>query len=257
MNLKHFIRTTEKFIFNNSPAILTGIGVIGTITTAVLTGTAAYKAGEILEEERWKKHASTNPEPLTSREEFLLVWHLFVPPVVVGSLTISSIIGANRIGSKRAAALAAAYSLSDRAFTEYREKIIETIGKNKEQKARDELAQERFDRSETPSSEVLVIGTGNVPCYDAYTGRYFESNMEALKKAQNDTNYQIIHNWSASLTDFYDKIGLPPTAVSDEVGWNSEKMLEIEYTTVLSEDGRPCISINFTVVPIRDYWKLG
>lgn len=257
MNLKLLLRSTEKFIVDNSPAILTGVGVVGTVTTAVLASTASFKAAEILEHERWLASKNPKVEELNTQEEFLLVWHLFIPTFIVGSLTVVAIVGANQISSKRAAALAAAYSLSDKAFTEYREKIVQTLGKNKEQKARDELAQERFDRTTTPSSEVMVVASGEIPCYDAYTARYFKSDMETLKKAQNDTNYQIINNWSASLSDFYERIGLPKTAVSDEVGWNSEKLLELEFSTVLSEDGRPCISINFAVVPIRDYWRIG
>lgn len=255
MNLKLLLKNVEKFVVDNSPSILTGVGVIGTVTTAVLAGTASYKAGKILENERWVVQQSPDIPPLTQREEFEMVWTLYIPSVVVGTFTIVAIVGANRIGSKRAAALAAAYSLSEKAFTEYRHKIVETLGKNKEQQARDELAQERFTRSEGKSAEV-VIATGKVLCYDAFSGRYFESDMETLKKAQNDTNYQIINDFSASLTDFYDRIGLPPNSMSNEVGWNMDKLLEVEFTTVLSEDGRPCIAIDFNVVPIRDYWKI-
>lgn len=257
MSFKHILKSTEKFVVDNSPSILTGIGVVGAVTTAVLAGTASYKAGVILENERWIVEKKPEVPPLDRREELALVWHLYIPAAFVGTITVISIVGANRVGSKRAAALAAAYSLSEKAFTEYRYKIVETLGKNKEQQARDELAQERFDRTPTPSAEVLMIASGKVLCYDAYTGRYFESDMETLKKAQNDTNYQIINNWSASLSDFYERIGLSTTPMSDEVGWNSEKLLEVEFSTVLSEDGRPCISINFNVVPVRNYWKVG
>jgi hypothetical protein len=61
----------------------------------------------------------------------------------------------------------------------------------------------------------------------------------------------------ASLSDFYHLIGLPSTSFSDEVGWTSDKLLELEISTVLSEDERPCLSIGFNVAPIRNYYKIG
>jgi len=66
----------------------------------------------------------------------------------------------------------------------------------------------------------------------------------------------VLNDFYASLSDFYDLIGLPTTSFSDEVGWNSDRLLELQFSTVLSDDGRPCISIDFRTVPIRDYYKV-
>jgi hypothetical protein len=99
-----------------------------------------------------------------------------------------------------------------------------------------------------------VIGN-NVLCYDAYSDRYFQSNMEAIKKAQNDTNYMILNSDYASLTDFYNKVGLPKTAFSDEVGWSPDEGIELHFSSVLSTDQQPCLAFAFEVEPIRDYIK--
>ena len=80
--------------------------------------------------------------------------------------------------------------------------------------------------------------------------------METLKKAQNDTNYQVLNDVYASLGDFYSRVGLARTSISEEVGWNSNKLLELEFSTTMSEDGRPCISIGFHVDPVRNYHKV-
>jgi hypothetical protein len=80
--------------------------------------------------------------------------------------------------------------------------------------------------------------------------------MEALRKAQNDINYQVMHDSYASLTDFYSMVGLAPTSNSDDVGWNSDKLLELQFSPVLTEGGRPCISIDFVVAPVRHYYRL-
>ncbi len=93
-------------------------------------------------------------------------------------------------------------------------------------------------------------------CFDMYTGRLFLSDMETLKKAQNDVNYDVLNNFYASLTDFYDKIGLAKTTTSDDVGWNSDKMLELTFSTTMSDDQRPCLAMTFAVEPIRNFHRI-
>jgi len=234
----------QKLAIDNSPQILTAIGVVGTVSTAVLAGKAGYRYARILSEQSpW----------LDRREKLELTWKEFIPPATTGVLTVVCILGANHIGTRRAAGLAAAYSLSERAFTEYREKVIERVGVKQEQSVRDEIAQDRV--SATPGSREIIISGTKVLCLDSYTGRYFESDMETLKKAQNDTNYQILNDMYATLTDFYDRIGLPKTRFSDEVGWSNSELLELEFSTALTDDQKPCLVITFKASPVRDYYQ--
>jgi len=234
----------QKLAIDNSPQILTAIGVVGTVSTAVLAGKAGYRYARILSEQSpW----------LDRREKLELTWKEFIPPATTGVLTVVCILGANHIGTRRAAGLAAAYSLSERAFTEYREKVVERVGVKQEQSVRDEIAQDRV--SATPGSREIIISGTKVLCLDSYTGRYFESDMETLKKAQNDTNYQILNDMYATLTDFYDRIGLPKTRFSDEVGWSNSELLELEFSTALTDDQKPCLVITFKASPVRDYYQ--
>jgi hypothetical protein len=254
-SLSALTRSTSRVLVDNSPAILTAIGVTGTLATAYLTGKATFKAAELIRETESRGGTAEDGWPVI-RERSKLVWRLYIPAASTVVFTIGAIIGANRIGMRRAAALAAAVSISERAFEEYREKITQKLGKTKEQTARDEIAQDRVNNNPVGLREVILTSGGSVLCYDAYTGRYFLSDVETLKKAQNDMNYRILHDNYASLSDFYDMIGLSSTSVSSEVGWNSDKMLELEFSTVLSEDNRPCIVIDFKVVPIRDFYRV-
>lgn len=250
MNLSNIVKRLGKFTTDNSPTILTVIGVTGTLATALLSAKAAIQADRIIEDEQRGRHV-----PLTPREKVGLVWPHFIPPIGVGCFTIGCIIGANAIGTRRAAGLAAAFALSEKAFLEYRDKVVEKIGENKERDLRDELQQDRVTQSSN-LGEMVVIGNGSVLCFEAFTGRYFLSDMETLRKAQNDINYDVNNNYYASLTDFYDLIGLPKTSNSDEVGWNVNSLLELRFSTVLSTDGRPCLAIDFVVSPIRGYNRL-
>jgi hypothetical protein len=60
----------------------------------------------------------------------------------------------------------------------------------------------------------------------------------------------------ASLSEFYDRIGLPTTPYSEEVGWNSDHMMEIVFSTVLTEANQPCVVLEYLVSPIRGYARL-
>lgn len=261
MSLNILVKRTQRYLSNNAPLVLTSVGVTGLVTTAYLSGKSGFKAGQIIAEERQRAYNSGSftdryefEEAFNARYILEATWKLYIPALIVGSATITAIIASNRIGTKRAAALAAAYTLSERAYSEYKERIVQTIGAKKEQAVRDELAQERVLQN-PESNRQVIVSSGDVLCYDTFSGRYFMSSMESLKGAQNATNYEILNNVYASLSDYYGHVGLPKTDLSDEVGWTSDKLLELDFSTVMSEDGKPCISVSFMVKPVRDYYK--
>lgn len=250
MDFNRRFKAFERVVSDNSPMLLTGLGVAGVITTAYLTGQSTLKAVRLIDRE--------DPYEMQSfQNKVKLVWPEYIPPVSAGVMTISCIIASHHISNRRAAALAAAYSLSERAMVEYKEKVIARLGEKKEQAFRDEIAQDRVALTPASKQQIVLTGSGDVLCFDAYSGRYFTSNVEAIRKSQNALNHQILNEMYASLSDFYHLIGLPSTSFSDEVGWTSDKLLELEISTVLSEDERPCLSIGFNVAPIRNYYKIG
>lgn len=247
MNLREVLKASERFTINNSPAILSGLAVAGTVATAYLTGKATFKAAEVL------AMNESMTVPLTNRERVELTWRFYIPAAATGLLTVASIIAATQIGIRRTAAVAAAYSLLEKGYDEYREKMREKLGPKKEQAARAEIAQERLNKLD--GQQVVIIGTGNQLCYEEFTGRVFYSDMESLRKAQNDINHQVVNDFYASLTDLYDLLGLPNTGVSNDVGWNADRLLEMEFSAILYE-GKPVISVNYSVSPIRGFNRL-
>ena len=222
---------------------------MGVVATTLLTAKAAFRAGQLI-------HAmeQMSQEEIETKRRIELTWKLYIPAVGTGIATVGAIVAANRIGNRRAAAIAAAYSLTERAFVEYKEKVVERIGPNKETAIRDEIAQDRVNQNPASNREVIVTGNGDHLCYEAYTGRYFRSTMQALLKAQNEINYQILNHQYASLGDFYEKVGLPATIMSEEFGWHG-KMLDLQLSTVLSEEDAPCIAFSYSIEPIRKYNK--
>jgi hypothetical protein len=256
MDLSNIATRLSKLVTDNSPVILTGVGVAGMVTTAYLTGKATFKAAEIISDAQVAMDVAGEGQELDIREKIELVWRVYVPAAGTAAITATAIICANRIGTRRAAAMAAAYALSEKALVEYKDKVVQKIGENKAREIRDELAQDRVTANPASTREIVITSGGDVLCYEAFTGRYFKSDMESLKKAQNDLNYRVLNDYYASLTDFYNLVGLSPTTYSDEVGWNSDKMLELEFSTTMSDDNRPCISVGFAVTPIRGYSRI-
>jgi hypothetical protein len=181
---------------------------------------------------------------------------MYIPTVGLGAVTITSIIFSNRISAREAAALATAYGLSERAFSEYKEKVVEKLGQNKETAVRDEIAQDRVKANPVNTREVILAGTGEVLCYDLLTGRYFMSSVEKIKRAENNVNYDIVNHDSATLSRFYDEIGLSPTPYSDSVGWDIDNRCEVQFSTVMSVDDRPCVSVDFARWPKPDHGKI-
>lgn len=230
----NLVTRASQVLKSNSPAILTALGVSGTITTAYLTGKASYRAAQRLSEE---------PAWLSNREKAELVWDLYVPAAFSGAFTIGCIVGATRISSKRAAAAYSIVTLSEKAFEEYREKVVEKLGERKEQEVRDEIAQSRVDSH--PGGSAIVVGSGNVLCCELFTMRYFQSDMESLRKAENNINAKLNQHDYATLDDFYYMVGLGFTSDSGSIGWQSDRLMSLDFTTTLTGDGKPCLAFGY------------
>ena len=246
------LKSVQRVISENSAAILTGMGVTGTVSTAVLTARASFKAVHIINQQ-YDEYGQPDPDHLSKMDKAKLVWPQYIPAVGSGVLTITCIIGANRVSSKQAAAFAAAYGLKDKAFEDYKEKVQEKLGVKKETDVRDEIAAERV--ASNNDREIVIITGADVLCYDMLSDRYFQSTMEKIKQAENTLNYEIANHDEVSLSRFYDEIGLKPTPFSDTIGWNIDRRPTIQFSTVMSPDDRPCIAIDFGVWPEPSYHK--
>lgn len=249
-------KVLEKLAVDNSPVLLTAIGVAGTIGTAVLTHRAATKAEQLRQQEYDDRLAVTGLTGFvkpTRKENFQRSWKLYIPPVISGTVTIGAIVMANHIGTKRAAAMAAAYTISEKAYTEYREKVVEKLGEKEENNIRNSIVEDRVRKDPPAEGNVMFLGDGDHLFIEMYTGRYFRSSREKVQKAVNEVNYMINTHGYASVSEFYREIGLPVTSVSDSVGWNSDKLMAVEYQAVLSEDGQPCVGINFVTGPYPNH----
>lgn len=251
MTLRSLFKTVEKLAVDNSPTLISAFAVTGTLTTAFLTGKATFKAAEILaEKKREDDFREINGPELTKKDMAKLVWKEYIPPAIAVVGTIGCIITANSISSARLAGLAAAYKLTEKQYVEYKDKVIEKLGLQDEKRMRDELNEERV-RKNPPSDDIQMLATEDEVLFlEAWTGRYFRSKMHIIKAAENTINRSLIHDNYATLSDFYDEIGLARTQESSEVGWSLDNPISLDFTSTIADGGtRPCIVMEYSNLP--------
>lgn len=252
-NLATIVASTRQFVSKRSPEILTGIGIAGMISTAVLAVKATPKAMELIEEKKREEWL----DKLSPVEMVKVAWKPYIPAIVTCVTSTACLIGASSVNAKRNAALATAYKLSETALTEYREKVIETIGEKKERTVRDKVTEERVKKNPVSKNEVIITGNGKTLCFDPISGRYFMCSIETIKRAENTLNKQMLHDISGyvSLNEFYDEIGLDHTSVGDDLGWNTDKIIDIDFSSQLNDNGEPSVVLDYLVAPKYDFYK--
>lgn len=250
-NVTHFFKGMQRTLTKHSPEILTGIGIAGMFTTTILAVKATPKALRICEIVKDEKE---EPKKL---DYVKATWKCYIPAAITGVVSTACLIGASSVNLKRNAALATAYQISQTAITEYRDKVIETVGEETEKVVREKVAEEKVKKTPAPSNEVIMVEGEDFYCLDTITGRYFRSTHNKIKDVEIRVNHRLLNEMYISLNEFYDELGLPRTRVGDELGWNIDKgKLEIYISSIVDEKGRPVLVLDYNVSPEYNYYKL-
>lgn len=236
----------------HSPSILTGLGIASMITTTFLAVKATPKALRLIDER--KNHE--NIDELAPVDVVKTTWKCYIPAVATGTFGVACLIGANSVNAKRNAALATAYKIAETSLSEYREKVIETIGEKKEKTVREAVAKERVDKNPVKPSEVIVVENGNTLCFDPLSGRYFKSDINKIRKAENAVNKRMWSEMSISLNEFYDELGLDHVDFGGMMGWNVDNPMDLSFSSILDKDNNPCLAIDYLIPPKYEFDKL-
>ena len=159
---------------------------------------------------------------------------LYGPAVVLGALSITSILASNNILRKRNVALAAAYATVDKGFKEYRSRVVERFGKdidrelkyNIKAKEIEETTKNAKGKEKTVKKSIEVADVNEHSDYARFfdelcTGwkRDAEYNLMFLKHQQNYANEKLQKQGYLFLNDVYDMLGIPKTKAGQVVGW--------------------------------------
>ena len=244
MNIKAMVKTAVKVLDDKMPVILTGLGVGGLITTAVLSGKAAVKAKNVIDSYDWDRM-----EPRDKREVIVMdVAPKFIPPVAVGAVSCACIVGAQVKNAGKIAMLATAYTMKDHDLEELREKTKEFLGEKKNNELHSKMAEDRvLEISPEDDRKIFNTGYGDTEFLDLVTGARFTSNIEKIRQVVNDLNMSLNCGEEVSVADLYYDLNIVPGKFEDSIGWDlnqHHKLINVKFDAAL-RDGNPIITIDY------------
>lgn len=241
------------FIKNNSPTILTVVGVAGLFGMTVLAVKSTPKAADILNEYK-------TGEKKTEDKVILLkqMAPLYLPSLLLGMSSAFCIFYGHSLEVKRTAALLTLYQLSETARSEYKSKVIETIGEKKETDIVKKIAEDRIKNTPVDDMVVQTASQGKL-FYDATFGRYFRAKNESeVDNAFALINKFIIRDGDACVEDFWDIVNVQgDTTIGRELGWDNqmEDVVEARWLPGYIDTpwGEPAKAFIYSVHPIFEY----
>ena len=273
----------------HSPEILVVAGIAGTVVSVVLACKATTKVAEILDETKGTldtihegmETGAINGQEYTNedgKKDTVVVYaqtgmklaKLYGPAIILGTLSITSILASNNILRKRNVALGAAYAAIDKSFKEYRGRVIERFGEQVDTELKYGIKAKKFEEIEVDpetgkekkvKKTVMVADPNLQSDYAVYfdsKSRNYETNPDYnrmfLKAQQAFANDKLQTRGHLFLNEVLDDLDLPRTPAGQIVGWTKDgpdgyvnfRIVEVERET---EDGRhePALLLDFNV----------
>lgn len=240
----------KAFLKKHSSTILTCIGGVGVVATTITAVKATPKAlallGEVAEEKG---------EELTRVEQIKIAGKVYIPTILLGVGTVACIFGANVLNKRKQASLISAYTLLEASYKEYKNKVLELYGEEGAREIRKEIAKDHYEESD------VVVSDDTQLFYDEFSGRYFESTLEDVLRAEYTFNRMISTEYGVFLNDFYDLLDLEEVDYGNYLGWMDCQLVEdtwyswldFIHTKVVMDDGLECTIITFSSEPVFDF----
>lgn len=231
----------------NKHILLTVGSIAGVVGTGVISSIFSVKAHEAIKKTD-AKHI---------KEKIKISWKYHIPAIVIGGLTVGSILYSHKITVKEIAGMTATIGYLTTQRDKLNTALKEAVGEEKYE----EIKKQVF------SDNVKYIyaeptGKGDQLCFESYLGRWFLSTPEEVQKAQNRINDYIKKGLYASMNDFYDCLGIEVSYSGDDFGWvpdeeyYSECVAEIGFKNSyldMGEGKEHVYVIEYNNPPIPDY----
>ena len=234
----------------HSPEILIVAGVVGTVASAVMACKATTKVNDILTDAKTQigqvhEVAKTKSDIYSeedSKKDLAIIYaqtgvklvKLYAPSVILGTLSLTSIVSSHHILRKRNMALAAAYTAVDTSFKEYRGRVIDRFGEELDRELKYNIKAREIEEvsvNEKGEEEVTkrTVEVANPNEYSDYA-RFFddgnigwtkdpETNLMFLRRQQDWANELLKAKGHLFLNEVYDMLGIPRTKAGQIVGW--------------------------------------
>ena len=236
-----------RLIRSATPYALTGAALVGVGLTGFFAATGTMKAQAILTAE--------NATNTCFKDKARLTWRCYIPALSVAAVAGASIIGLHGVLGRRASSVATVAAVAESQLGRLKDAVKEVATPQQREEIQNATAR--------PVAETLIappvaddLAEGTQLCFEAYSGRYFIASMEDIRAAVNTLNAQINNSLYASINDLYDQLGLERTRYGDDVGWNSDYLVEPSFSADLTGDGRPYIVLDYEKGPTHTYDRI-
>lgn len=238
----------------HSPELLVGLGLVGTVVSTVMACKATLKVNEITDEtketidkihvalEKGQTEAGQEYTEEDSKKDLTLTYiqtgvklaKNYAPAIVVGSLSVASILTGHNMLRKRYIATAAAYTLVDKSFKDYRGRVIERFGKELDQELRYNIKAkevEEIEVDEKGKEKVVkkIVKEADPKAISDYAFFFCEGclgwskdpefNLMFLKRQQDWANDVLKSRGHLFLNEVLDELGVQRTKAGNVVGW--------------------------------------
>lgn len=247
MNIKQILTTAWSFTKRHSTKMLSGLALIG-LGTSVATAIQDTPKAQ-LAVDRMRDELPEGQQP-TKKDILKAALPAYGRTIASTALTAGCIVGAEYINDKQKALLGAAYAASEVALNKWKAKTKEVLGEERTHDIYEAQAKEEVAENPVTKANVINTGLGDSLIRDSWSGRYFTSDIEKVRRAVNDLNRDIINEMWATVNDWYYYLGIPSIEAGAQMGWNVDHLLEVDFSTEITDDGRPCLVIEYVRTPI-------
>lgn len=240
-----FLKNVGQYLKTNKNSLSVGFGIGGMLVGSAWLAIGAIRANKKLEQPN-----------LTKKDKAKIIAKEIAAPVAMEVIGAGMVITGFHSEHKGSAALATAYAISESALTEYKNKVVETVGERKEKEIRESIAQDKVDKLDISKTPVFATGNGNSVVYDIRTGIVFYSNEDAIKDAVFAINEKMLDEGYASINDLYREFNAPTPVNNEMFGFNINKgKLKVDICHPYGW-GAPVITIDYDAYPDYDkYYK--
>lgn len=249
----------------HSPEILLVAGIAGVIGSAITACRATLKVNDVIEEtkesidkihtaiEKGETEAGVEYTQKDSKKDLTIVYvqtgikfiKLYGPSVIIGALSITSILASHNVLHKRNVALGAAYAALDKGFKDYRNRVVERFGENvdrelrynaKINKRKETIVDPETGEKKKIDKAEFVVNPSDISGYARFFEQYTtdeagntivnrnwvnnnEYNLLFIKGQERFANDLLKLKRRVFLNEVYEMLGLPRTKAGQIVGW--------------------------------------
>lgn len=229
----------------NSPRIMFVAGLVGVVATVVLASRATMKMDDVLREaeekkERIAKAAQIDEEyaeehrkvdsALNRSKTALTVAKLYAPSFLVGLASVGLLTGSHIVLTNRYAGMSAAYAVLDKGFKEYRARVVEEYGPQKDAEFRYGYEEREIGVETDEGVAVKTIRVLNPTGKASIYARMFDENCDNWQRERNYNqtflmaqeryaNHLLERRGHVFLNEVYTALGMEHTPEGALVGW--------------------------------------